>query len=122
MVRELANINLPSIEEFRKHGRFYKIPLKKNSELLPPELYRFVFPDFAEHLFKTKSAPKKQTISKIFYYCLSLKKEVIKEERLLTKKLIHDNEMKQMEEKIKEFYVNYYENKYKHCKCIKQNK
>lgn len=115
-------INLPSIEDFRKFGRFYKISMKKNSKsnILPTELYRYIFPDFADHLFKTKSAPKKQTIEKIYNYCLSLKKEVMKEERLFIKKLLHEHEIKQLEEKIKEYFVNYYENKYKNCKCIKQ--
>lgn len=117
---EPSNFNLPGIEDFRKHGKFYKINMKKHFNHLPPELYRFVYPDYADHMFHTKKGPTKQTIKKIHDYCLSLKKEVAKEERLLKKKLLHDYEMKQMEEKIKEYFVNYYENKYKHCKCTVQ--
>lgn len=115
-----SNINLPSHDDFRKNGRFYKLNMKKNSYKLPDELYRFVFPDFSDHMFQTEKRPKKQTITKIFEYCLSLKKEVCKEERLLKKKLLHEYEIKQLEEKIKEYFVNYYENKYKNCKCNKQ--
>lgn len=113
------SFNLPSIEDFRKNGKFYRLNLKKNY-ILPPELYRYIFPDFARHMFQTQDAPKKQTIIKMYNYCLSLKKEVSKEERMLKKKLVQEYEMKQLEEKIKEYYVNYYENKYKNCTCNKK--
>ena len=69
------NFNLPSIEDFRKHGKFYRIYMKKNMSQLPPELYRYIFPDFARHMFQTQDAPKKQTITKLFNFCVSLKKK-----------------------------------------------
>jgi|YelNatPaOPRAMG01_1025707.scaffolds.fasta_scaffold48778_2 CRISPR/Cas system CSM-associated protein Csm4 (group 5 of RAMP superfamily) len=117
MRNESNQFNLPSIEDFRKHGRFYRIPLNKKTEKLPSELYRFVFPDYKDHFFDVKEGPKKKTIQMVFSYCLSLKKEVIKEERLFQQKLLHENEIKHLEEKIKEYFTNYYENKYKNCKC-----
>lgn len=120
MRSELNDFNLPSVEDFRKEGRFYKISMKRSDFKLSSELYRYVFPDFAEYMFRTKDPPKKQTVNLLFNYCLSLKKQAVKEERLFMKKLLKDFDTKQLEEKIKEFYVNYYENKYKNCKCIKK--
>jgi hypothetical protein len=120
MRTEPTKFNLPSIEDFRKYGRFYKIAINKKTEKLPQELYRFVFPDYKEHFFDKKDAPKKKTVQMVLNYCLSLKKEITKEERLFKQKLTHDNEIKQLEEKIKEYFVNFYENKYKNCKCIQK--
>lgn len=118
---EPSIINLPSIEEFRKNGKFYKIPIKKTTLKLPDELYRYIFPDYAEHMFHTKKGPNKSTVSKLLNYCISLKKEVMKEERLFQKKLIQDNEIReltqQLEKKINEYWSNFYSTKYKNCKC-----
>ena len=122
---EASIINLPPIEEFRKNGKFYKIPIKKKSLRLPEELYRFIFPDFAEHMFQTKKGPNKSTINKLINYCISLKKEVLKEERLFHKKLIQDNEIReitqQLEKKINDYWSNFYATKYKNCKCKNTN-
>lgn len=118
---ELNNFNLPTIEDFRKNGKFYKVKLKKSEFNLNCEVYRCCFPDYAEYMFRTKDPPNKKTNKLIFNYCVSLKKQAMKEERLFQKKLIHDYDMKQWEEKIKEFWVNYYENKYKNCKCFIRN-
>lgn len=106
---------MPNIEEFRKGGRFYKLRFKKTDKSLPLELYRFVFPDYSEHIFNAKNRPKQKTINLIREYCISLKKEVLKEEKLTLQKTLKELETKHLEEKIRDYFDNYYKNYYKNA-------
>ena len=109
----METFNMPKIEDFRKGGRFYKIKIKKTTNELPQEIYRFVFPDYNDHIFNPKIRPKKKTIEIIKNYCVSLQREVVKEERVFIQKVLKDLEVKQLEDKIREYFDNYYKNLYK---------
>lgn len=106
---------MPNIEDFKKGGRFYKLRFKKTDKNLPFELYRFVFPDYSDHIFNSKTKPKQKTINLIREYCISLKKEVIKEEKHLLQKTMKEIETKHLEEKIRDYFDNYYKNFYKNA-------
>lgn len=108
----MDQFNLPNVEDFRKNGKFYKLQLKKSDNSLPNDLYRFVFPDYSQHVFNKKIRPSKKTISVIKSYCISLKKDVAKEEKLQIQKMLKDAETKHLEEKIREYFDNYYKNLY----------
>ncbi len=113
------SFNLPTINDFKKGGIFHQIKLDKKKPL-PPELMKYIFPDYIDMLFKQKSKPNKKTMDIIFDYCISTKKTAMKEENILKKKLQKDVEMRHMEEKMKEYFETYYKNLYKHCTCVKK--
>lgn len=116
---EHTAFNLPSIEDFKKGGIFNKLRFN-NEKKLPIELMKYVFSDYVDILFKQKRAPTKKTITLIREYCISMKKQALKEEKEQRCKTQKDIEIKQLEEKIKEFFDNYYKNLYKHCTCTRK--
>lgn len=114
-----SGFNLPTKEEFKKGGQFYKLKVERKS-IFPTELMKFIFPDYLDMLFKQKPKPSKKTMEVIKDYCISTKKQALKEERLLKQKQQKDIETRQLEEKIKDYFDNYYKNLYKHCTCNKR--
>jgi len=108
---------LPEKKDFAPGGQFYKVKL--TSKDLPPEILQFVLPDYTEMLFKQKPFPNKKTLEMIRNICISTKKTAEKEERLLKSRQKKEIETKQLEDKIRDYFDNYYKNLYKSCKCIK---
>jgi hypothetical protein len=112
-----SNFNLPNKSDFQKGGQFHNLNFEKN-KIMPVQLMKFIFPDYLDILFKHKPKPSKKTMEIIKEYCITTKKAAIKEEKEKKQKIIKDIEIRQLEEKIKEFYDNYYKNLYKNCTCI----
>lgn len=109
---------LPEKNEFQSGGQFQNVKLKLGKPL-PVELMSFIFPDFTKILFKETPPPTKKTLKMVTNYCISTQKAAKKEERALKLKLKKDFEVKQLEEKIRDYFENYYKNLYKHCICKK---
>lgn len=112
--------NLPDKSQFKKGGLFNKCKLHYNKPL-PFDLMTYIFPDYSEIIFKQKPSINKKTLRKLTDYCIATKKLALKEEREKResdRKLI---ETRELEEKIRVYFNNYYQNLYKNCKCgIKQ--
>lgn len=114
-----GSFNLPSVEDFKKGGIFFQIKLDK-SKPLPTEIMKFIFPDYVDIMFKQKPKPSKKTMDMIKDYCISTKKTAQKEENIQKKKLQKELEIRQLEDKIKEYFDSYYKNLYRNCTCIKK--
>lgn len=114
-----STYNLPSKSDFKKGGIFYhvKLDIKKP---LPTEMMKFIFPDYIDMLFKQKPKPSKKTMDIIKDYCISTKKSAMKEEKIQRQKAAKELEVKQLEEKIREYFDSYYKNLYKNCTCNKR--
>lgn len=111
---------LPDKKDFKSGGLFQHTKLDSKKPL-PIELMTFIFPDYTQILFKEKPPPNKKTMKNTISYCVSIQKEAKKEERLMKSKAKKEFEVKQLEEKIKDYFDNYYKNLYKHCTCLKEN-
>jgi hypothetical protein len=115
------NLRLPEKIHFQKGGIFHKCRIQY-SKPLPLELLTYIFPDYSEIIFKQKAPIKEKTLRKVREYCLATKKLALKEEqqqREIEKKQI---ETRELEEKIRIYFNNYYQNLYKNCTCnIKNN-
>lgn len=107
---------LPEKNDFKYGGQFQNIKLKYGKPL-PMELMSFVFPDFTKILFKETTPPSKKTLKMVSQYCISTQKTAKKEDRLLKSKQKKEFELKQLEEKIRDYFENYYKNLYKNCSC-----
>lgn len=107
---------LPDIADFKKGGIFSSSKVKKNTNL-PPEIMSFVFPDYTEILFKQKPGPGQRILSNLNEYCISIKKIAQKEDRQQRIQAQKEFETRQLEEKIKDYFDNFYKSKYKHCTC-----
>lgn len=105
---------LPEKKDFLPGGQFYKVKIGRD---IPSEILQYILPDFTEILFKQKPYPSKKTLSMLRNACISTKKAAEKEERLQKQRQKKEFETKQLEEKIREYFDNYYKNLYKHCKC-----
>ena len=120
--------NLPQIEDFKPGGRFHKLKNFSSKKPLPDEILQFIYPqDYINSLFNQKTRQKisSKTLFKLNNYCLSLKKNAVREEKeffIRQKKDLEKRQMeeyftKQLEEKIKEYYNNHYKNLYQNCTC-----
>lgn len=112
-----SNYNLPEKHHFKKGGIFYKSKLQINRPL-PFEMMSYIFPDYTEILFKQKPSINKKTLQKVKEYCIATKKLALKEERQQIEADRKQNETKDLEEKIRIYFNNYYQNLYKACTCI----
>lgn len=116
-----GNFNLPEKIHFKKGGLFHKCKLHFNRPL-PLELMTYIFPDYTEIIFKQKPPINKKTLRKVTDYCIATKKLALKEERQKLEADRKQSETKELEEKIRLFFNNYYQNMYKNCTCgIKNN-
>jgi hypothetical protein len=112
-----TEFKLPDKSHFKKNGIFAKSNIKPNKPL-PIELLSFIFPDYTQVMFKQKPPPSKKTLKIVEEYCISTKISAKKEERQQAQIEKRVRELRDMEEKIKEYFSNYYKNMYKDCKCV----
>lgn len=114
-----SRYNLPTKNDFKKGGIFYHVKIDRK-KLLPTEMMQFIFSDYVDILFKSKPSPSRKTMDLIKDYCISTKKAAMKEENENRKKILKDIEIKQLEDKIREYFDTYYKNLYKNCTCVKR--
>jgi hypothetical protein len=114
--------DLPSLDDFKQHGRFHRLKIPTNvKDPLPIELFNFCFKDFKDIMFKTKPPPSKKSIDMVRRYCLSMQKQAKKEERNFKLKSIKEAETRELEANMKsyfkEYYEKFYKDMYKNCRC-----
>lgn len=112
-----SNYNLPDKNHFKKGGLFYKVKLRYNSKSLPLELMTYIFPDYNGIIFKQKPAITKKTLRKVMDYCIATQKLAVKEDRQKNEADRKMIETKELEDKIRIYFSNYYQNLYKNCTC-----
>lgn len=113
-----SRYNLPTKNDFKKGGLFYHVKIDRK-KILPTEMMQFIFSDYIDILFKNKPSPSRKTMDLIKDYCISTKKAAMKEDNEHRKKILKDIEIKQLEEKIRDYFDTYYKNLYKNCTCVK---
>lgn len=66
----MSNINLPTVSDFRKNGRFYHLENLDIYHDIPEELLCHIFP----YYFFSKKQLNKSFIENYKYFCINLKK------------------------------------------------
>ena len=124
-------INLPEINDFKSGGKFYKIKNLSAAKCLPDEIIQFIYPDeYKKSIFnpELRRQFKSKKYDRLKHYCLNLKKSAmviekdifLKQKKELEKRQMEEYFTKHLEEKIKEYYNNYYKTLYDErikCKC-----
>jgi hypothetical protein len=111
------NITFPTVEDFRRGGRFFNIRNLSKQKDLPLAIKLYVFPDYTKTLFEPENRITKKCLDNIKIICLQYKMEVLKEERLKREKNDKELETRRMEDEIRKYFDVYYKNYYKSKVC-----
>ena len=120
----MVDFNIPTIDDFRAGGKFYRIKHLSLKCDIPLPILINVFPNYN---ILEKNSLKAKHLQNIKTLCVQLKLEAQKEERKLLlerrkeweAKKLEEQILRRYEQKMREHYDTYYRNLYanKRCSC-----